>query len=587
MSDPNPTFGEYEALLNNDELQFRPVDRALGELMASMAPAVAAEIPLAAALLSRDRGRGDVCLDLGASFQPELRTPEGKPHPLPGRDDWLKYLRDCPTLVGKPGEFKPLILANNDRLYLHRLHEFESQLAAALLKRAAQTDSLKESNFKSACAKFFPDSQPGPDGTDRQHLAARTALSRRLTLITGGPGSGKTHTAGRIITLGLELGILQPGRIALAAPTGKAAVRLQEQIKNAFEQSPRSNSPNADDRPKAMTLHRLLGASADGSRFRHHADKLLPFDFLLIDEASMIDLLMMSRLFAACGPETRVVLLGDPDQLTSVEAGSVLPDLCGGEPASGKLAQCRVHLNISRRAGEGTGILELAEHINTGQPQAALDWIQDPKNPHLHHEPLPAPDALAAAVASPVGKMFEKVQTAANAREALAALNEFKILTAMRRGPFGAPVLNRQLEQALHLSDDWYLGRPVLITRNDYAVRLFNGDLGVAWPATDGNGMAVCFISPEGELREIAPGRLPEHESAFALTIHKSQGSEFDRVLVVLPAQTAPVLSRELIYTGITRAKNEVTLMAPPKILAAAIEAKIERASGLRDALWG
>ena len=156
----------------------------------------------------------------------------------------------------------------------------------------------------------------------------------------------------------------------------------------------------------------------------------------------------------------------------------------------------------------------------------------------------------------------------------------------MRRGPFGAPVINRKLEQALHLSGDWYPGRPVLITRNDYAVRLFNGDLGVAWPASDGNGMAVWFISPEGELREIPPGRLPEHETAFALTIHKSQGSEFDRVLVVLPTQATPVLTRELVYTGITRAKNEVTLMAPPETLGSAIEAKTTRASGLRDTLW-
>ena len=585
MSDSTPIFGNYEALLANEELQFRPIDRALGELMARMAPDAAPEIPLAAALLSRERGHGHVCLDLGESFQPELRTPEGKTHALPAREAWLRALRECPALVGQPDEFKPLIFAG-DRLYLHRLHTFETQLADALLQRAAQVDSLDEFRFKSACAKFFPDSKPGTDGIDRQHLAARTALSRRLTLITGGPGTGKTHTAGRIITLGLELGALQTGRIALAAPTGKAAARLQEQIKDAFEQSPLTKAPPADDRPQAMTLHRLLGASADGARFWHHADKLLPYDFLLVDEASMIDLLMMSRLFTACGPDTRVVLLGDPDQLTSVDAGSVLADLSGGKNDTGPLNDCRVHLNVSRRAGEGTGILELAERVNTGQPQAALDWIQDPANPHLRHEPLPAADALAGSLAGPVRELFKKVQNAPGAREALAALNEFKILTAMRRGPFGTPAINRQLEQVLHVSGHWYPGRPVLITRNDYAVRLFNGDLGVAWTASDGNGLAVYFISPEGELREIALGRLPEHETAFALTIHKSQGSEFNRVLVLLLTQAAPVLTRELVYTGLTRAKNEVTLMASPETLAGAIEAKTTRTSGLRDALW-
>lgn len=586
MSDSTPTFGDYEALLANDELQFRPIDRALGELMARMAPDAAPEIPLAAALLSRDRGRGDVCLDLGESFQPELRTPDGKTHALPTREAWLRALRECPTLVGQPDEFKPLILAG-DRLYLHRLHTFETQLAGALLQRAAQVDSLDESRFKSACAKFFPDSKPGTDGIDRQHLAARTALSRRLTLITGGPGTGKTHTAGRIITLGLELGVLKTGRIALAAPTGKAAARLQEQIKDAFEQSPLTNLPPADDRPQAMTLHRLLGASADGSRFRHHADKLLPYDFLLVDEASMIDLLMMSRLFTACGPDTRVVLLGDPDQLTSVDAGSVLADLCGSENANGKLADCRVHLNISRRAGEGTGILQLANHINVGHPEAALDWIHDPAHTHLSHNPLAVSDDLSIELTKPIRRLFRRVEDAFDAREALGILNKFKILTAIRRGHFGAPEINRQLEQNLPVTGNWYRGRPILITRNDYAVRLFNGDLGVVWPASDGEGMAVCFISPEGELREISPGRLPQHETAFALTIHKSQGSEFDHVLVLLPSQLTPVLTRELIYTGITRAKSEVSIMAPSDILIAAIEAKTNRASGLRDSLWG
>ena len=586
MSEPNSPFGEHEALLCNEELQFRPVDRALGELMTRMASDATPEISLAAALLSRERGRGNVCLDLGETFLPELRTQEGKSHPLPSREAWLKALSACPMVVGKPGDFKPLILTEGDRLYLHRLHTFESQLAAAILARASRTDALNEPEFKTSCARFFPDSRTGDDGVDRQHLAAHTALSRRLTLITGGPGTGKTHTAGRIITLGLELGELKPDRIALAAPTGKAAARLQEQIKEAFDQSPLSNPPDADDRPKAMTLHRLLGASADGSRFRHHTDKLLPFDFLLVDEASMIDLMMMARLFLACGPNTRVVLLGDPDQLASVEAGSVLADLCGDGQGTGPLADCRVHLNVSRRAGEGTGILELAERVNTGKPQAALDWIQDESNPHLRHEPLPTTDALADTLADTIRDMFEKVEAANDPREALAALSELKILTAMRRGPYGAPLLNRQLEQALHLSGNWYRGRPVIITRNDYAVRLFNGDLGVAWPASEGKGMAVWFISPEGELREIAPGRLPEHETAFALTIHKSQGSEFDRVLVVLPSQTAPGLSRELVYTGITRAKNEVTIMALPEIFGTAIEVRANRASGLRDALW-
>ena len=610
-------FGEHAPVVNSDE--FRPVDRALGALLHRMDEEAPPELALAAAMLSRARGRGDVCLPLGPNdFQPQLTRTQGDPLPLPARDAWLKVLNDSP-LVGQPNDFQPLILDDAQRLYLHRLHHFETGLAETLRARATEKPAaLEAEDFKSNLPTFFPGSEPSEDGIHRQYVAAYVGLTRRISIITGGPGTGKTFVAGRLLTLGIKLDVIDPLRIALAAPTGKAAARLQEQIGNALADAEKnellSKPLDATELPEARTLHRLLGASADGSRFRFDENNLLPYDVVLIDEASMIDLTMMARLFRACRSDARIILLGDPDQLASVEAGSVLADICGnahdlpstpeytaaataatGQPLksvkeANPLGDCVVRLDFSHRTKNAKDILTLAEHVNTGDAAAAIKWMDQPENIHLSRETLPSAPQLADRILPPVSAVFQKVSQANSPKQALLEWNAFRILCAMRRGPFGAPRLNQRLEQALLESGDrtpgeWYHGRPVIITRNNYPTRLFNGDLGITWQ--DESGLAVFFTNPKGELMRIAPGRLPEHESAFALTIHKSQGSEFNRVLVVLPSQTAPVLTRELVYTGITRAKNEVTLMAPPEILAATIEAKTSRASGLRDALWG
>jgi exodeoxyribonuclease V alpha subunit len=609
-------FGEHAPVVNSDE--FRPVDRALGALLHRMDKDATPELALAGAVLSRARGRGDVCLPLGPKdFQPQLTCDYGDPLPLPSREAWLKLLNDSP-LVGQPNDFQPLILDVANRLYLHRLHHFETGLAEALRTRAAEEPaSFTVADFKSNLPAFFLGSKPSADGIHRQYVAAYVGLTRKLSIITGGPGTGKTYVAGRLLTLGIKLNVIDPLRIALAAPTGKAAARLQEQIRNALADAEKNQllpKPlDAAELPEARTLHRLLGASADGSRFRFDENNLLPYDVVLVDEASMIDLLMMARLFRACRSDTRIILLGDPDQLASVEAGSVLADICGNAhdlPATPKytadaaaatgqplkpaketnpLGDCVVRLDFSHRAENAKDILTLAKHVNAGDADAATKWMDQPENIHLARETLPAAHQLTDRLLNSVRDVFQKATQADSPEQALTEWNAFRILCAMRRGPFGSPRINQRLEQALLESGDrkpneWYHGRPVIITRNNYPTRLFNGDLGIVWQ--DESGLAVYFINPTGELMRIAPGRLPEHESAFALTIHKSQGSEFDRVLVVLPSQTAPVLTRELVYTGITRAKNEVTLMAPPEILPAAIGAKTTRASGLRDALW-
>ena len=604
MSNP-ATFGSHSDWVRGED--FQPIDRALGALIGRLDAGGFPEIPLAAALLSRARADGDVCLPLASLA---ARFTDARPA-LPADTHWLQRLR-ASRLVGAPGDFKPLILDAANRLYLHRLHEDERHLTDAIQQRAAAAPiSVDSALFRSACEKHLGRRTPGADGIDRQRVAACAALTRRLTLITGGPGTGKTHTAGGIITMGIELGLLAPGRIALAAPTGKAAARLEGKITEAFERAAASGLVPPQEYPRAKTLHRLLGASADGLRFRHDAAHPLACDFLLVDEASMVDQMMMARLFLACPPQARIVLLGDPNQLASVEAGSVLADLCAGArecpadpdgalaastgeslPAGDKttapLADCRVHLNINHRAEEGAGLIELAQHIHDGESAAALEWIQNPGRLALAMEPLPAASGLMGALLQRVRQVFDNACAMAQPEAALEALSRFKILCALRQGPFGATAINQRLEQSLRPagSGQWYKGRPVLITRNDYGVRLFNGDLGIAWPDSGGK-MRVWFSDTAGPLRGIDPGRLPAHDTAFALTVHQSQGSEFDEVLVVLPDRPAPVLTRELVYTGVTRARRRVTVMSPPDIFSAAIKARTCRVSGLRAALWG
>jgi exodeoxyribonuclease V alpha subunit len=621
-------FGPYTETVAGSG--FRPIDRALGALLWRMDENATPELALAGAVASRARGRGDVCFHLSEEkFQPQLATEHGLLIALPARADWLASLRGS-SMVGDPGDFQPLILDDKERLYLHRMHDYESGLAQTLRDRAGAEPAPREAaRFRAALPRFFEGSMPSDDGIHRQYVAAYVGLTRRLAIITGGPGTGKTHVAGRLLTLGIHLGALDSARIALAAPTGKAAARLKEQITKAFKEAAErkllDDIPSAEEMPEARTLHRLLGASSDGSRFRHDENKPLPYDVILVDEASMIDLLMMARLFRACAKDTRVILLGDPDQLASVEAGSVLADICGdahdlpatpdytaaataatGQPLrplqeSNPLGDCVVRLDLNHRVKlspngssrdslNAKAITDLAAHINAGDAGAALACMEHQDHTNLTRDDLPAPYNLTAHLLPNVREVFKKSIGTDGPKEALEKWESYRVLTAMRRGPFGAPRLNQQLERALleegvRAPGEWYHGRPIIITRNNYPTRLFNGDLGIAWE--ENSRLNIYFLNARGELRPINPGRLPAHESAYALTVHKAQGSEFDCVRVVLPSQMAPVLTRELVYTGITRARSEVALMAPKEILAAAIEVKTSRASGLRDALWG
>ena len=418
---------------------------------------------------------------------------------------------------------------------------------------------------------------------DLQKFAAEKAVANRFTVITGGPGTGKTRT----VTTILQLLFSQPGaedlRIALAAPTGKAAARLTESIRSVREDL------------KATTVHRLLGYLPDSPYFRHAAEHPLPADVVIVDEASMVDLALMAKLVLAVPPAAQLILLGDRDQLASVEAGNVLADICAAaeaavpnEPLHGSV----VALTRNYRFAESGGIYRVSSAINAGDTDRTIGALRENEDDEVHWQTLPPLTNLAGALRHRVVDGFRGYLEAGEPQEALARLQTFRILCAVRHGPFGVENLNALTEELLADAGlltpqrSWYRGQPLTITRNDYNLGLFNGDSGVILPDRESDGeLRAFFFSPEGKLRRFLPARLPLHETAFAMTVHKSQGSEFERLLLILPEKDGPLLTRELLYTAITRARRHAEIWAPEGVLRGAIARQVRRNSGLRDAL--
>ncbi len=536
---------------------------------------------------------------------------------LPEQAVWEQALLASP-LVGAPQAETALVLEGG-RLYLRRYFAYEQRLAAEVRKRALLVGYPPE-EIAAPLARLF--SQPGPE-LDWQQVAVATAALKRLALITGGPGTGKTHTVVRIIAL-LQLlaGPEKPLRIALAAPTGKAASRLQEAMHQA--RAGLSVGPGVAEMPvvQAQTIHRLLGSIRHSPYFRYNRERRLPLDLLVVDEVSMVDLAMMTKLIEAMPDEGRLILLGDKDQLSSVEAGRVLADLCLGcgdgvltperlttlrragvsgevevtatAEADNPLSVCLVQLRHSYRFRADSGIGALAGAVLAGDHQQAMDSLAQGNGVCL----APAvvigggvredEERLAERLALGYGGFLAQREPAA----ALAAFKAFQLLCAHRHGPNGSLQLNLWFEEVLRrrgmiqrLADSiWYPGRPLMVTGNHYNLELFNGDLGIALPAADG-GLRIFFEAPGGGVRAIAPARVPAHETAFALTVHKSQGSEFDQVLLLLPEKASRLLSRELIYTAITRARQEFELWGGDEVLADGIATRIERDTGLQERL--
>ncbi len=548
---------------------------------------------LAVALAARAPRLGHVCVDL-ATIAETAGSDEGEavpdlPWPEPGT--WLDALGTS-SLVG---DGRPLQL-DGSLCYLDRLHAEECRVAARLLERAGSpAGPVAEAALHKAIASLFPD-----DGEDNlQRRATEVAVRRRLTVIAGGPGTGKTTTVARVLALIAEQARASSNRlplVALAAPTGKAAARLQEAVRDELA---RLGGPleGSDERWTASTLHRLLGTRPDSStRFRHDEAHPLVHDVVVVDEASMLSLSLMDRLLAAIRPEARLILLGDPDQLASVEAGVVLGDVVApvaGERTETPLATSIVVLRRNHRFGGA--IAELAAAVRHGASERAVELLRQGGD-EVTWIPASATSATDNDLASlraqtlTAWQAVTQLATRGAVNEALEALSAFRVLCAHRFGPNGATSWTQRLEAWLveaetrrDLHGSWHAGQPLLVTENDYDLRLFNGDTGVI--VSGRAGRMIAAFDRGGDLVELSPHRLSHVESCYAMTIHKAQGSQFDSVAVVLPEAGSKILTRELLYTGITRARRRVTVVGDADSVAFAVDRPIARSSGLRGRL--
>ena len=570
------------------------------------------------ALASNAVGLGNICLNLAELAGREIRV-DGCDRLLPELAVLREVLANC-AVVGPPGAFRPLILDADGRLYLYRYWKYERELVQVIREKGAlPAGEIDETLLSAGIARLFPGG--AGEGTDWQKVAALAALRSAFSVISGGPGTGKTSTVVKILALLLEQAEGERVRIALAAPTGKSAARLKESIRRMKSGLDCSETVRSRIPEEVTTLHRLLGVRAGSVRFRHDAQNRLPFDVVIVDEASMVALPQLAKLAVALEAGARVILLGDRDQLASVEAGAALGDICGGgraEPYSvpfrafvervcgEKLAataadelkrfpnDCLTVLKRNYRFAAKSGIGGAAAAVNAGDGARALALLKDAASHDTSWQQAPAPELLKKALTERIVAGYAPYLAAATPGEALALFDDFRVLTALRQGPYGVAGVNALAEEILadrglvERGNRWYRGRPVMITVNDYQLQLFNGDIGIVLPDPESDGKPrVFFPSPDGGVRTVSPVRLPAHDTVFAMTIHKSQGSEFDRLLMLLPVNDSEALSRELIYTGLTRAKSAAEIWGDEEVFRAAVSRRVERASGLEEALWG
>ncbi len=547
----------------------------------------------AACVVAATRG-ASVCVDLeSASDYFSVETDAGAaalPWPEPKR--WLAEVAASP-LLNAPNSALRL---EGSRLYLDRYHRYEQDLCQQLIDRRRAGVPLDEELLSDGLDRLFPAGEQG--GDTQQRLGAQTAVRRQLAVLAGGPGTGKTTTIARIIAL-LHEQLQVNGRpplIGLAAPTGRAAARLKEAVgEQAAEMNVAEDVRSALVGAEARTLHRLLGWQPfNQSRFKHNAKNPLPHDVIIVDESSMISLALMSQLFDAVAPNARVVLVGDPRQLASIDAGTAFGDIVGPVTDNDADAGIVVLAKVHRFGGE---ISELAQAILAGDSDAAIEVLGrgEARVRWLETEPGEDPRSRGTEAIAGLRPYWESAMDAAQAGDYQAAFAELahgRILCAHRNGPHGAAGWNElafksiaaDREFAVRRHDSWYVGRPLLAIQNDYQLGMFNGDTGVVVAGSAGEPLAA--FDQVGNPRLVSPERLKPVQTAYAATVHRSQGSQFGSVLVVLPPEQSQVLTRELLYTAITRAQEEVIILGSRESLVAAINRESRRASGLRERLW-
>ncbi|MDZ7790404.1 MAG: exodeoxyribonuclease V subunit alpha [Xanthomonadales bacterium] len=658
----------------------RPIEGAFVQLLSELEPDAGEPVLLIAALASHQFGQGHIGLSLEDALSDPIDVLRLPPEPEPDADpeqlrvheaaaaafrkrldalsvDAARQAMSESSLFDAGDGTSPLVQQGR-LVYLRRSWQAEGEIA----RMVAGMSGVAASTFEPEQLRqwidglFAPSNQeapalpqPGSEDNDLarngwQKVACALAARNRLTVISGGPGTGKTWTVVKILAL-LQVIHLQHGneplRIRLAAPTGKAAQRLDESIRSNWQDLPQQFQGVDLIRPeRASTLHRLLGSRLHTRFFRHGRANRLNADVVIVDEASMIDQELMQALLEALRPETRLILLGDKDQLASVEAGAVFGDLCEGVDAgdygpeivewlqrasgydlsgwqgTGGLADQRVMLRWNHRSREQ--IDRVSRLINAREAEAALEFVQSAENEDLgwiEPEDDNDPDLrrLVLRGVSEQVRGFEyylevikagRAQLGARpaqanvdrwANECLAAQARFQLLCAVRKGPWGVEAINRHVQAWLAArgrvapGGEWFDGRPVMITRNDYRTGLMNGDLGLCLevPGEDGEVRTrVVFPRDDGRLHYFSPGRIRHCETAWAMTVHKSQGSEFGHVGLILPDRDNPILTTELVYTGITRAKDHATVIAPSsEVFLKAVGRRIDRASALSERL--
>ncbi|EJD6672890.1 exodeoxyribonuclease V subunit alpha [Providencia rettgeri] len=573
------------------------------------------------AILSAETMAGHVCLALSDIMPEKLfagRHPELAAefwHKMGQPDEQTVYqtlLQANAVSLGNENKTSPLVLSG-DYLYFQRMWQYEQYVAYYFSN--TPIDDKNNQQIKVVLDNLFPIS----DEIDWQKIAAAVAVTSKVSIISGGPGTGKTTTVARILAalIKLETKHEHRVRIELAAPTGKAAARLTESLGEAMKHMPLTDDERALLPHQAKTLHRLLGAQPESQKFRYNRDNRLSLDILIVDEASMVDLPMMGKLLESLPENAKLIFLGDKDQLASVEAGAVLGDICQfadngySLERAAQLSEISGYsidqyssttgpiirdslclLRKSYRFSADSGIGKLAFAVNAGNVLGVQKLLKQGCF-DVHNYVQETADDYAQILLN-ASENYKDYLLAVKSKETpaqvLKKFNQYRLLTALREGPFGVVGLNDKLEKLLHrqglinrpynLLNKHYAGRPIMISRNDSPLGLFNGDIGVILP-DENNSLRAYFQFPDGTIRGIQPNRLPQHETAYVMTVHKSQGSEFAHTALVLPQVYSPVITRELVYTAITRAKKELSLYGSPKVLRRAIETPTKRRSGL------